>query len=147
MSLFEFISEKRSNIEYYQEECLLELEDYLQAVTSISESGNNVIVSDCNEEPIKETLDEISKRTVDSSGLLLYYYVLHDDEFCFMRIKDYGELYAAMDSKLRNCFIGDMVVFENGAKKRYCVKDEDGQIMYFNLGRSIGDKRVVIEWC
>lgn len=146
-ALFDSIAQKRNNIEYYQDECVLKLEDYLQAVTCVLECGDKVIVSDCNEEPIKETIDEISQKTVEVSGLLLYYYVLHDDEFCFFRIKDNKELYAVMNSKLRNCFIGDLVVFENGAKKRYCVRDEEGRIMHYHVGEHVGNKNFVIEWC
>lgn len=147
LELFNIITQKRNSTDYYQEECLSEIEDYLQAVTRVSEHEEKVIVSNCHEEPIDGSIDVIAEKTIEVRGLLLYYYVIHDDEFYFLRINSYKELYAVMNSKLENRFIGDMVVFEDGKKKNYCVRDEIGQIVHYHMGEGMKKNQLTLEWC
>lgn len=149
LELFNLIVERREKIDYYQDDCILEIEDYLQLITSISPKKRELIISDCHAEPLNESIDVIANKKVEVEGLVLYYFVIHDDEFVFLKIKDYEELYYIMSSKLENSFIGDMVVFENGKKKNFYVKDEKGTIINYNMmeiEKREKRKNLKIEW-
>lgn len=150
LELFNLIVQSREEVDYYKDDCLLEIDDYLQLITSISPKEKKVIISDCHAEPLKETIDVIANIEIEVEGLMLYYFVIHDDEFVFIRINDYEELHYIMSLKLENSFIGDMVVFENGKKKKFCVKDERGIILNYSmmeLENREKRKNLIIEWC
>lgn len=140
------IVQKRTEMDYYQEDCLLEIEDYLQSITSVSPKEKEIVISDCHKEPLNESIDEIASKTIDVEGLIVYYFVIHDDDFRFVKMHDYDELYAVMRSRLQNWFIGDLVVFENGKKKNYCVKNEKGKIVHYCLGEREQEEKLEIEW-
>lgn len=116
--LFTMIAQKRSVTDYYQEDCVFEVKDYLQAITGISAQEKKVVVSDCHKEPLNEPIDKIAGKIIDAARLMVYYFVIHDDDFCIVRMSDYEELDAFMKAGVKNSFIGDMVVFENGKEKK-----------------------------
>ncbi len=145
LELFDTITQERRDIDYYQKCCLLETEEYLRSITSISDTEQKIIVSDCHEEPLNDAINEIACKTVEMDGLLVYYYIIHDDEFYFQKVKDYHELYDIMSAKLKNRFIGDLVVFENGKKKNYYVKNDKGKIVHYHWDERIPEEKI-IEW-
>lgn len=146
LELFRLIVQKRNEVDFYQEGAGLEMEDYLQSITKISPGEKSVIASDCHEEPLNEPISVISGKTVKVDGLMIYYYILHDDEFRFLKIDNDNELYDMMNHYLKNYFIGDLIVFENGKKKNYCVKNEQGEILHHSFGEKNDGDKLVIEW-
>lgn len=146
LELFNLVVQEKNEFDFYQENIGLEVEDYLESITSFLPREKRVITSKCHEEPLEESTNTIANMSVEMEGLMVYYFVLHDDEFGFVRIENYNELYKIMKLYLSNCFIGDLIVFENGKKKNYCVKDKKGEILHSPIQERSMIDETIIEW-
>lgn len=146
LELFNLVIQGKSAEDFFSEDARLEMEDYLLSVTSFAPNEKIVIASNCHDEPLNVSADIMAHQLIDVDGLMVYYYIWHDDEFYFKRIKDDRELMNIMKCCLYNSFIGDFIVFENGKKKKYCVKNEKGQIIHKYSGDSFMKEDLFIEW-
>ena len=90
LELFNLVVQEKNEFDFYQENIGLEVEDYLESITSFLPREKRVITSNCHEEPLEESTNTIATMSVEMEGLMVYYFVLHDDEFGFVRIENYS---------------------------------------------------------
>lgn len=126
---------ERKEYEFYQEDIyggIVDVEYYLKSITCVSPKEKFIIISDCHEEPLSKTIsiNTIANQTINVDGIMIYYYVQHNEEYVLEKIEDYNELYCEVKKILNNCFFDRLIVFVNGEIKDYCVKDQDGQIIH-----------------
>lgn len=165
--LFEVIDEKKSKFEFYAEDTGgWGVEHYIDLITYFEpdnecKRGNTHYIDiikaygDC--EKVKN-LDKNSKQ-IDVSGILVYDSIPHTGDFEIFRLKDIKEVEEFMCSGvgLTNMFTGDIVILENGKRKKYFIKDLKGNILtyYFPLAdigkdrlqdKETGEFLFTIEW-
>lgn len=148
--LFEIIAEGKNKKEFYSTsiDVYEDIEDYIDSITRYTPNDSILIEADCHNTILKDTIPDLSAKKLNVDGLLLYYYILHDDDFAFMRIRDYDELLDFIYENISNRFIGDIIVIENGKRKKYFIKDSNGQVLNWcwDISKIVEKRSFTLEW-
>ena len=147
--IFEVIDEKKTEDDYYYDlSGEFGVDYYFNLLTNYDPQGKVLLCADCHKKQSNNS--DIRFEEIDVDGILLYQYFSHEEDYKIMRLKCFDEVLDIMYSEygLLNIFIGDIVVIENGIKKRYHVKDADGNILYWGDIERIKKQGIemIIEW-
>lgn len=159
--LFEVIDEKKSEFEFYEEDTgEFGVDYYLDLITYFEPDNKYDIVNGRYLNIIKahyrfEKLKNLNKnlKQIDVSGILVYEYIPHVEDFRIFRVKDIKEAEEFMCSNLGllGIYTGDIVILENGKRKKFFIKDFKGNILTWCDGSMLQDKETgellfTIEW-
>lgn len=147
--IFELIDEKKMEEDFYYDlSGEFGTDYYFNLLTSYDPKGKVLLNADCRKKKICNV--DIRFEEIDIDGILLYQYFSHDEDYKIMRVENFDKVMDVMygDCGLLNTFIGDIVVIENGIKKRYYVKDADGNILNWEDIDRIKKQGIemIIEW-
>lgn len=148
--LFEVIDEKKEKEEFY---CDLSsggwgTDYYLDKITSFTPNEKTIISSERNKRKLEDK--SIMFQQVEVDGLLLFEYISHTEEYTISRLESIDEATEVIysESGVMNMFSGDIILIEDGKRKRFYVKDASGTILKWSDMESIkqrGDK-IFVEW-
>lgn len=147
--LFEIIDEVKNKDDYYYNIIKggLGAEYYINLITEFNPDKNIIIRADRHNKSFTQIKD-IKNKKINVDGILLYQYISHNEDFEIFRINDFDSLLEIMsgDDGLFDMFVGDMIIIENGKRRKFYVKDRDGAVLRWNEvdGKSKDD--IVIEW-
>lgn len=146
LELIMMISTNDNKDHFFKEDINLDESDCLQLISSYSPYDKIIFSSGPFQLNNKTSRINFEEKLINTEGLIVFYYILHDDEFFCERIENAQVLYDRLDRSIRNSFIGDFIVFKNGIKKNYLVKNTSGEILYSNKvdRRNLGE--LIIEW-
>ena len=132
--LFGIIDEKKEKEEFYYALSSGDwgIDYYLSRITSFTPNEKTIISSNRNQKIVENK--NIKYEEVEISGLLLYEYISHTEEYKITRLTSIDEAINIIYSEngLLNMFCGDIVVIENGHRKKYYVKDEFGGVLQWD---------------
>lgn len=144
IDLLERIHGSQQPDDFFKEDVDLEMEEYLEMITEYSPEGETIFASDCRTKR-KKIYADFDEKVIDMDGIIMFYYMLHDDDFYCKRVKNTEEMYSRLYEAVRDPFIGELMVFENGVKRNYRVKNAFEEILH-----SESDRRklheLIIEW-
>lgn len=148
--LFEVVDERKEEREFYYSLSSggWGADYYLNRITSYNPNKKIIVSSDRNKEAIKN--ENIKYQEVEVDGLLLYEYISHTEEYIITRFTSIEEITDIICSEkgLLNMFSGDIIVIEDGRRKKYYVKDIDGDILNWSDIDRIKKQNIdiYIEW-
>lgn len=65
---------------------------------------------------------DFDNEAINTDGIIIFYYILHDDDFFCERAKDIDKMYDRLYKFVRNPSIGEFMVFKDGTKRHYRIK-------------------------
>ena len=160
--LFEIIDEKKSKFEFYEANTGgFGIDYYIDLITYFEPTNDynivngrhlNIIQAYYGVEKLKN-LDKYLKQ-IDVNGILIYVYIPHVEEFEIFRVKNIKEAEKFMCSELGLLdvyYTGDIVILENGKRKKFFIKDFKGTILTWHdrhmlQDEDTGEVLFTIEW-
>ena len=99
---------------------------YLGLITAFEPNEKTILTADCHQ--LSLGASALADKMIDVSGLLLYRWIMHDDDFTVTRLENLAEAEDIMLSScgVSNIFTGDIVVLENGVPRKYQVRGKYG---------------------
>lgn len=149
--LFEIIDERKEKEEFYYtlSNGGWGAEYYLSRITSFTPDEKIIVSSNRNQKEINNI--DIKHQEVEIDGILLYEYISHTEEYQITRLSDFSEITNVIYSErgLLNIFCGDIIVIENGKRKKFYVKDASGKLLTWDDIDRIKKHGIafIIEWC
>lgn len=144
IDLLERIHGSQQPDDFFKEDVDLEIEEYLEMITEYSPEGQTIFAADCRTKR-KKIYADFDEKVIDTDGIIIFYYILHDDDFRCERVRDMDEMYDRLYKAIRNQFIGEFMVFENGVKRNYRVKNAFEEILHSEWERRKLHE-LIIEW-
>ena len=148
--LFEVIDERKEKEEFYY--ALSSggwgANYYLNRITSFTPDEKIIISSNRNQKELDHMV--MKQQEVEIDGFLLYEYISHTEEYQITRLLSLNEATNIICSEkgLLNMFTGDMIVIENGKRKKFYVKDASGRLLSRDdIDRKRHGIKFLIEWC
>ena len=148
--LFEIIDERKEKEEFYY--ALSSggwgVDYYLSRITSFTPDEKIIISSSRNQKELDHI--DMKQQEVEIDGFLLYEYISHTEEYQITRLPGLNEATNIICSEkgLLNMFTGDMIVIENGKRKKFYVKDVSGRLLSRDdIDRKRHGIKFLIEWC
>lgn len=148
--LFEVIDEKKEKEEFYYNLSNggWGADYYLDRITRFAPNDKIIISSERNKRRFEDK--NIAFQQVKVDGLLLFEYTSHTEEYTISRLDSFDEATAAIcgENGVLNMFSGDIIVIEDGRRKRFYVKDASGALLKWNDIESVhrrGEK-IFVEW-
>ena len=129
--LFEVIEERKEKEEFYY--ALSSggwgADYYLRRITSYTPGEKIIVGSNRNQTEINHI--DMKHQEVEIDGFLLYEYISHTEEFQITRLPDLDEATNIIYSEkgLLNTYSGDMILIENGKRRKFYVKDTCGGLL------------------
>jgi len=122
------------------------LDYYLDLITDFDPSKKVIVRADGNKNKLNSA--NIGKQEIDVDGILVYEYTCHNEDFIVTRVSNINEVMDIMFGScgLKNMFSGDILIIENGKRKKYRVKDEYGNIVTCENIDKIRNSKLDIEW-
>ena len=132
--LFEVIDEKKTELEFYYDDTgELGLDYYIDLITYFEPNNEKRIIEGFAKSNKYEKIKNLDKdlKQIDVSGLLVYSCISHLEDFYIERAKDIKEVedYMYGGAGISNGFTGDIIVLENGKRKKFFIKDFEGNIL------------------
>lgn len=149
--IFEIIDERKEKEEFYY---VLSSGGwgtgyYLSRITSFTPDEKIIVRSNRNQKEIDYI--DIAHQEIEVEGFLLYEYISHTEEYQITCLPSLNEVTNIIYSEkgLLDMFIGDMIVIENGKRKKFYVKDASGRLLTWNDIDRIEKHGIefFIEWC
>lgn len=89
---------------------------------------------------------DMDEPAIDPAGMIVFYYILHDDEFFCERLKSLDEVYDRLYKALRNPLVGEFMVFQDGVKRNYRVRNAFEEVLHSNEVDRRRLQALVIDW-
>lgn len=146
--LFEVIDEVKDKNEFFYDPYLGDegADYFIGLMTNFSPREKEIIRSDCHEEYLNDI--NLGEEVIDVDGLLVFERMAHEEDYNISRVESIGEVEQIIlgVSGITNMFTSDIVVLENGKRKKYSIKDKYGKIL--NTESFCGELRdeYFIEW-
>ena len=122
---------------------------YLSRITRFT-PDEKIIISSSRNQKEPDNID-MKQQEVEIDGFLLYEYIPHTEEYQITRLSSLNEATNIICSEkgLLNMFSGDMIVIENGKRKKFYVKDTSGRLLTWDDIDRIKKHGIefFIEWC
>ena len=149
--IFEIIDERKEKEEFYYALSSGDwgVDYYLSKLTSFTPDEKIIVRSNRNQKEIDYI--DIAHQEIEVEGFLLYEYISHTEEYQITCLPSLNEVTKIIYSEkgLLDMFIGDMIVIENGKRKKFYVKDTSGRLLTWDDIDKIKKHRIelFIEWC
>jgi hypothetical protein len=149
--IFELIDEEKTENDFYYNLSRggYGLDYYFNLITSYTPKEKIIINADCNKK--KMDTSHIISEELDIDDILFYEYIGHNENYSISRLGSLDEAIKIMLGKLglSDMFTGDIVVIENGKRKKYKVKDTNGNILHWEDIDKINKQKIkmFIDWC
>ncbi|MHC1748031.1 MAG: hypothetical protein AB9856_06520 [Cellulosilyticaceae bacterium] len=131
--LFEVIDEVKDENEFFYElDGGDEGADYfIGLITNYSPTEKEIIKSDCHEQCLSNL--SLEEQEVDVDGFLVFERMAHETDYRILRVNSIDEVEKIIFEKpgITNMFTADIVVLENGKRKKYYIRDKQGNILNF----------------
>lgn len=131
--LFEVIDEVKDENEFFYElDSGDEGADYfIKLITNFSPREKEIIKSECHEQCLSNL--SLGEQEVDVDGFLVFERMAHEEDYRILRVNSIYEVEKIIFGKagITNMFTADIVVLENGKRKKYSIKDKKGNIINF----------------
>ena len=131
--------------DFFKEDVDWEIEEYLDMITEYS-PDSRVIFSAEVKVRRKKIYADFEDKLINTDGIIIFYYILHDDDFYCERVSNEDELYDRLYKSIRNSSIGEFMVFENGIKRNYRVKNAFEEILHSDEWDRRKLHELIIEW-
>lgn len=101
-------------------------EYYIELITDFEPQNNPLILADCHKEPLND--QSLDKEGICVDGYLIFDLLAHDEDFKVFRVANIEEVekFILSDVGIYNMFTRDIVVLENGIRKKYYINDKNG---------------------
>ncbi len=150
--LFEVIDEVKDEKEFfYESDGGDEGADYfIELITNFSPKGKEIIKSECHEHHLNDL--SLEEQEVDVDGLLIFERMAHEEDYRVSRVNSIGEVEKTIFGKagITNMFTADIIVIENGKRKKYSIKDKKGNVMncedFYRKDYKNLDEEYLLEW-
>lgn len=150
--LFEVIDEVKDEKEFFYElDGGNEGADYfIELITSFLPKEKEIIRSDCHEQYLNDL--KLGEQELDVDGILILERMAHEEDYRILRVNTIGEVEKIIFGKagITNMFTADIIVIENGKRKKYSIKDEKGNVMncqdFYRKDYKNLDDEYFIEW-
>ena len=149
--IFAIIDERKEKEEFYYSLSSggWGVDYYLSRITSFTPDEKIIVRSNRNQKEIDYI--DIAHQEIGVEGFLLYEYISHTEEYQITCLPSLNEVTNIIYSEkgLLDMFIGDMIVIENGKRKKFYVKDTSGRLLTWDDIDKIKKHRIelFIEWC
>lgn len=150
--LFEVIDEVKDEKEFFYEfDGGDEGADYfIELITNFSPKEKEIIKSESYEHHLNDL--SLEEQEVDVDGLLIFERMAHEEDYRIFRVNSIEEVEKIIFGKsgITNMFTADIIVIENGKRKKYSIKDKKGNVMnceeFYRKDYKNLDDEYLIEW-
>ena len=127
--MIEKIHERKQPDDFFEEDADWTVVEYLDMISTYTPDGR-VIFAARSDEKYKQFDADMDEPAIDPTGIIVFVYLLHDDEFFCERVPNLDEVYDRLYKALRNPFVGEFMVFEDGVRKDYRVKNAFEEVLH-----------------
>ncbi|ACD24040.1 hypothetical protein FDE76_07480 [Clostridium botulinum] len=129
--LFEVIDEVKDENEFFYElDGGNEGADYfIKLITNFSPKEKEIIRSECNEQYLNDL--SLGEQKIWIGGFLIFERMAHEEDYRILRVNTMDEVEKIIFGKagITNMFTADIIIIENGKRKKYSIKDKKGNVM------------------
>lgn len=122
-----------------------DIEDYLGMITEYAPDRRIIFSAEARVRRTK-IYAGFEDKVINTNGIIIFYYILHNDDFYCERLSNETELYDRLYKSIRNSSIGEFMVFENGVKRNYRVKNAFEEILHSDEWDRRKLHELIIEW-
>lgn len=126
--LFQKIDECKKKEEFFYEiESGGEGADYyIELISDFEPQKDTLILADCHKNPLDDR--SLRKECICVDGYLIFDLLAHDEDFRVFRVANIEDVekFILGEEGIYNMFTRDIVVLENGIRKKYYINDKNG---------------------
>ena len=145
IDLMEQIHNGRRPDDFFREDTDWAMVEYLDMI-SLYTPDDRLIFAARSHDRYKRLEADIDEPAIDPVGIIVFYYILTYDDFYCERLPHTDALYDRLYRAIRDPAVGDFMVFENGSKKPYRVKDAYGVILHSDEEDRRKLQALLIDW-
>ena len=145
IDLIEMIHGSKRADDFFREDTDLDVDEYLERISNYSPNDHIVFAADSNIRRHRFCAG-FDEQAIDVGGIVIFYYVLHNDDFFCERVENTEKMYDRLYKSVRNPFIGEFMVFKDGVKRNYRVKNAHGETLHSDEIDRRKLHELIIEW-
>lgn len=149
---FEVIDEVKDKNEFFYElDGGGEGADYfVELITNFEPKEKEIIRSDCHQKYLNDL--SLAEQEISVGGLLIFERMAHEEDYRILRLNTIDEVKKIIfgQAGITNMFTADIIVIENGKRKKYSIKDKKGNVMncedFYKKDYKNLDDEYFLEW-
>ena len=129
--LFEIISEEKDENEFFYESGFdnENAEYFIKLITNFSPTEKVLIKSDCHDKYLNDF--NLVEQEISVDGVIIFHRMAHEEDYtvCIINSIDEAKEIILGFGGITSMFTADIVILENGVRKKYCIKDKKGEVI------------------